>query len=170
MQFGGTKSACARPCAVQILLAVAERAAMPPLGGEFCVQSVPPFVLLLFNAPFLITFFRKMLLAAAGSTFLQNDCKRSALANPLFWHPTGPDKSNFYHFWSLSSLRCSFGSLFVRSMPTSKTACGPSLVHFSPPRPRLQKQLYASHLQFCEFRVLSAIFAVSLMLHTHVSC
>ena len=84
MQFGGTKSACARPCAVQNLVAVAERAAMAPLGGEFCVQSVPPFVLLLFNAPFLITFFRKMLLAAAGSTFLQNDCKRSALANPLF--------------------------------------------------------------------------------------
>ena len=112
MQFWGTKSALCPPRAVQILLAVAERAAMAPLGGEFCVQSVPPFVLLLFNAPFLITFFRKMLLAAAGSTFLHNDCKRSALANPLFWHPTGPDKSNFYHFWSLSSLRCPF----MRSM------------------------------------------------------
>ena len=74
----------AGPCGVQNLLAVAERTAMAPLGDEFCVQSVPPFVLLLFNAPFLITFFRKMLLAAAGSTFLHNDCKRSALANPLF--------------------------------------------------------------------------------------
>ena len=84
MQFWGTKSALCPPRAVQILLAVAERAAMAPLGGEFCVQSVPPFVLLLFNAPFLITFFRKMLLARAGSTFLHNDCKRSALANPLF--------------------------------------------------------------------------------------
>ena len=84
VQVWRVKSPCARPCGVQNLLAVAERTAMAPLGDEFCVQSVPPFVLLLFNAPFLITFFRKMLLAAAGSTFLHNDCKRSALANPLF--------------------------------------------------------------------------------------
>ena len=70
MQFWGTKSACARPCAVQILLAVAERAAMAPLGCEFCMQSVLPFVLFLFNAPFLITFFQKTLLAAVASTFL----------------------------------------------------------------------------------------------------
>ena len=84
VQLWGVKSPCARPCGVQNLLAVAERAAMAPFGCELCVQSVPPFVPFLFNTTFLITFFRKMLLAAAGSTFLHNDCKRSALANPLF--------------------------------------------------------------------------------------
>ena len=123
-----------------------------------------------FNTTFLITFFRKMLLAAAGSTFLQNDFEHYPLENPLFRPLNGPDKSNIYHFWSLLSLRCSFGSLFARSMPPSKTACGSTPVQFSPPRPRPPKQLYTSHLQFREFRVLSAIFSVSLMLYTHFSC
>ena len=68
--FWGVKSSCAGPFGVQNLLAVAERTAMAPLGDEFCMQSVPPFVLFLFNTPFLIQFFQKMLLAAAGSTFL----------------------------------------------------------------------------------------------------
>ena len=70
MPFWGVKSPCAGPCGVQNLLAVAERTAMAPLGDEFCVQSVPSFVPFLFNTPFLIPFFQKMLLAAAGSTFL----------------------------------------------------------------------------------------------------
>ena len=84
VQLWGVKSHCARFSGAQNLVAVAERTAMAPLGCEFCAPSVLPFVLFLFNKPFLITFFRKMLLAAAGSTFLHNDCKRSALANPLF--------------------------------------------------------------------------------------
>ena len=54
-------------------------------------------------------------------------------------------------------------------MPPSKNACGSSPVHFSPPRPRLQKRLYASHLQFCKFRALSAVFFVPVVLHTHFS-
>ena len=70
VQLWGVKSPCARPCGVQNLLAIAERAAMAPFGCELCVQSVPPFVLFLFNTPLLIPFFQKMLLAAAGSTFL----------------------------------------------------------------------------------------------------
>ena len=59
--FWRVKSPCAGPFGVQNLLAVAERKAMAPLGGEFCVQSVPPFVLFLFNTPFVITFFQKTL-------------------------------------------------------------------------------------------------------------
>ena len=59
VQLWGVKSPCAGPCGVQNLLAVAERRAIAPLGDEFCVQSVPPFVLSLFNTPFLITFFKK---------------------------------------------------------------------------------------------------------------
>ena len=57
--FRGVKSPCAGPFGVQNLVAVAERTAMAPLGDEFCVQSVPPFVLFLFNTPFLIPFFKK---------------------------------------------------------------------------------------------------------------
>ena len=68
--FWGVTSPCAGPCGVQNVLAVAERTAMAPLGDEFCVRCVPPFVLFFFNTPFLITFFQKMLLAAAGNTFL----------------------------------------------------------------------------------------------------
>ena len=70
VQLWGVKSPCGRPCCVQNLLAIAERAAMAPLGYEFCMQSVLPFVLFLFSTPFLITFFQKMLLAAMASTFL----------------------------------------------------------------------------------------------------
>ena len=76
--FWGVKSPCAGPFGVQNLLAVAERTAMAPLGDEFCVQSVPPFVLFLFNTPFLIPFFQKMLLAAAESTFLETSVKQVA--------------------------------------------------------------------------------------------
>ena len=68
--YGGVKSPCAGPCGVQNLPAIAERTAMAPLAGDFCVQSVPPFVLFVFNTPFVIAFFQKMLLATAGSTFL----------------------------------------------------------------------------------------------------
>ena len=68
--FWGVKSPCAGPFGVQNLVAVAERTAMAPLGDEFCVQSVPPFVLFLFNTLFLVTFFQKTRLAAAGSTLL----------------------------------------------------------------------------------------------------
>ena len=70
MQLWGVKSPCVRPFCVHNLLAITERAAMAPLGCEFCMQSVLPFVLFLFNTPFLITFFQKMLLAAVGSTLL----------------------------------------------------------------------------------------------------
>ena len=70
VQRWGVKSPCAGPCGVQNLLAIAERTAMAPLAGDFCVQSVPPFVLFVFNTPFVIAFFQKMLLATAGSTFL----------------------------------------------------------------------------------------------------
>ena len=93
-------------------------------------------------------------------------CINKKLVGP----PTGIKQNNVCRICSLLPLRCSFGSLFVRSMPPSKTACGSTFVHVSPPRPRQQKQLYASHLQFCEFRMLSAIFDVSLMLYTHFSC
>ena len=70
VQLWGVKSPCGRPCCVQNLLTIAERAAMAPLVCEFCTQSVFPFVRFLFNTPFLITFFQKMLLAAMASTFL----------------------------------------------------------------------------------------------------
>ena len=93
---------------------------MAPLGREFCVQSVPPFVLFLFSTPFLITVFWKVLLATAGSTFLQNDLRHFALEHPLFGPPNGPHKSICFHFCSLLSLRCSFGSLFARYMCPSK--------------------------------------------------
>ena len=36
----GGKISCGRPCCVQNLLAIAERAAMAPLGCEFCMQSL----------------------------------------------------------------------------------------------------------------------------------
>ena len=70
VQLWGAKSPCTRPSGVQSLSAVAERTAMAPRGCEFCAPSVLPFVLFLFNTPFLITLFQKMLLAAVANTFL----------------------------------------------------------------------------------------------------
>ena len=90
VRLWGVKSPCYRPCDFQNLLASAERAAMAPLGSAFCVQSALPFAVFLLTGPFLITFFQKMLLAAAGNTFLQNDFKHYALANPLFAIPKLP--------------------------------------------------------------------------------
>ena len=67
VQLWGVKSHCARPSGAQNLEAIAERTAMAPLGCEFCAPSVLPFVLFLFNKPFLITLFQKMLFAVCIS-------------------------------------------------------------------------------------------------------
>ena len=96
--------------------------------------------------------------------------KPLALKISLFWPPSGPYNSNFYDFCSLLSLHCSFASLFVRSRPPSKNACGSSPVLILPPRPRLHKRLHASHPQFCNSRVLSDVFFVPAILYTHVFC
>ena len=88
----------------------------------------------------------------------------------LFSPPNVPHNSIFHNFCSLLSLRCSLSSLFVRSRPPSKNACGSSPVHILPPRPRLHKRLHASHLQFSKFRVLSAVFFVPAVFYTHVFC
>ena len=107
---------------------------------------------------------------SVASTFLKTDVKHLASKFSLFSPPNDPHKTIFDNFCSLMSLRCSFVSLFVRSRPPSKNACGSSPVHISPPRPRLHKRLHASHLQFSKFRVLSAVFFVPAVLYTHVFC
>ena len=116
-------------------------------------------------------FFAKMCFPpSVASTFLKTDVKHFASKFSLFSPPNDPHKTILNNFCSLMSLRCSFVSLFVRSRPPSKNACGLSPVHISPPRPRLHKRLHASHLQFSQFRVLFAVFFVPVILHTHVFC
>ena len=105
---------------------------------------------------------------SVASTFLKTDVKHFASKFSFFSPPNDPHKNIFHNFCSLLSLRCSFASLFVRSRPPSKNACGSSPVLILPPRPRLHKRLHASHLQFSQFRVLFAVFFVPVILHTHV--
>ena len=113
-------------------------------------------------------FFQKVLPALGGEHIFQTNFKRVVLKISLFWCPYAPYKNDFYHFWSLLWLHCSFASLFVRSRPPSKNACGSSPVLILPPRPHLHKRPHASHLQFSKFRVLSAVFFVPAVLYTHV--
>ena len=90
--------------------------------------------------------------------------------NHFSWSPDGLGKMHVCHFCSLLSLRCSFGSLCVRSVPPSKTAWASSLVHFSPPSPVCKNDRMHITCIFVEFRMRSALFLAPLMLYTPFSC
>ena len=72
-------------------------------------------------------------------------------------------------FCSLLSLFWPFRSLFFRFLSSSKKACGSNAVLISPPKPRQQRRLHASHLQICEFRMPSNVFFVFLLPYTPLS-
>ena len=141
---------------------------------RICIKNVSfkmHFCLHLHCNSFFFQFFPKMCFPpSVASTFLKTDVKHFASKFSLLSPPNDPHKNIFHNFCSLLSLRCSFASLFVRSRPPSKNACGSSPVLILPPRPRLHKRLHASHLQFCKSRVLSAVFFVPAALYTHVFC
>ena len=111
-----------------------------------------------------------MLPTLGGEHIFKNRCQAFCIKIFTFSPPNDPHKTIFDNFCSLMSLRCSFVSLFVRSRPPSKNACGTSPVHISPPRPRLHKRLHASHPKFSKFRVLFAYFFVPAVLYTHAFC
>ena len=81
----------------------------------------------------------------------------------------GFQRGLFCPFCSLLSLFWPFISPLFRFLSSSKKACGSNPVHISPPRPRQQRRLHASHLQICEFRMPSNVFFVFLLPHTPLS-
>ena len=144
------------------------------LWYAFRVPPVVPCLLALLAAPFsskICWLFSKSAPGPRWRTHFSIKHQAFCIKNLTFLMPVyAPYNNDFYHFWSLLWLHCSFASLFVRSRPPSKNACGASPVHISPPRPRLHKRLHASHPQFSEFRVLFAYFFVPAVLYTHAFC
>ena len=134
---------------------------------RICIKNASFKLLLLcfscFNSLFASHFFKFLVPARAGTTFLQNDFKWFYSKNSLFWSPNGLDKSIF------CNCMCSFRSFassdrhFFAPCPHQNIASGCSPVHFSPPEPRQQKWVYASTQQFCPFRIRSAVFFVPSM-------
>ena len=105
-----------------------------------------------------------MLLATVGNMISQIDFEHFALNKSLFWPTNGLHKSRVCHFCLPLSLHCSFGSLFVRSMPPSKSSFWLQSRALFASKAALQKLPYASHLHFFEFRVPSAAFFAFLSL------
>ena len=82
------------------------------------------------NSLFAPHFLKKVLLACMGSTILKNDFEYFQSKISRFWPPNGLKMSRCCHYCSLLLLSCSFGSLCVRFLPPSKTACSSTPVLF----------------------------------------
>ena len=67
--------------------------------------------------------------------------------------------SRFCHYCSLLLLCCSFGSLCVRFLPPSKTACSSTPVLFSPPSPFCKNDGMHSTCHFMNF-VCNLLFSL----------
>ena len=74
--------------------------------------------------------------------------------------------SRFCHYCSLLLLCCSFGSLCVRFLPPSKTACGSTPVLFSPPSPFCKNDGMHSTCHFMNF-VCNLLFSLCISCFTH---
>ena len=74
--------------------------------------------------------------------------------------------SRFCHYCSLLLLCCSFGSLCVRFLPPSKTACSSTPVLFSPPSPFCKNDGMHSTCHFMNF-VCNLMFSLCISCFTH---
>ena len=111
-------------------------------------------------------FLKKVLLACMGSTILKNDFKHFRSKISLFWPLNGFKMSRFCHYCSLLLLCCSFGSLCVRFLPPSKTACSSTPVLFSPPSPFCKNDGMHSTCHFMNF-VCNLLFSLCISCFTH---
>ena len=118
------------------------------------------------NSLFASHFLKKVLLAAVGSMILQNDFKHFWSKTSLFSPPKGFKKSRFCHYCSLLLFSCSFGSLCVRFLPPSKTACSSTPVLFSPPSPFCKNDGMHSTCHFMNF-VCNLLFSLCISCFTH---
>ena len=84
----------------------------------------------------------------------------------FFEPPNGFKMSRFCHYCSLLLLCCSFGSLCVRFLPPSKTACGSTPVLFSPPSPFCKNDGMHSTCNFMNF-VCNLLFSLCISCFTH---
>ena len=118
------------------------------------------------NSLFASHFLKKVLLACMGSTLLKNDFEYFRSKISLFWPPNGFKMSRFCHYCSLLLLSCSFGSLCVRFLPPSKTACSSTPVLFSPPSPFCKNDGMHSTCHFMNF-VCNLLFSLCISCFTH---
>ena len=109
---------------------------------------------------------KKVLLASMGSTILKNDFEYFRSKISLFWPLNGFKMSRFCHYCSLLLLCCSFGSLCVRFLPPSKTACSSTPVLFSPPSPFCKNDGMHSTCHFMNF-VCNLLFSLCISCFTH---
>ena len=118
------------------------------------------------NSLFASHFLKKVLLACMGSTFLKNDFEHFRSNISLFCSLSGFKMSRFCHYCSLLLLCCSFGSLCVRFLPPSKTACSSTPVLFSPPSPFCKNDGMHSTCHFMNF-VCNSLFSLCISCFTH---
>ena len=106
----------------------------------------------------LIAFFKNVLPASVGSTFLKNGSKHFAFKNSLFGPLKPSNDDSLAHFFGTYRSLSRSVSHFSASVALQNIVSGCSLVHFSPPEPLLQKCLFAAHLKFPFFvhRLLSS--------------
>ena len=110
-------------------------------------------------------FLKKVLLALMGNTILKNYFEYFRSKISLFDAPNGFKMSRCCQYCSLSLLCCSFGSLCVRFLPLSKTACSSTPVLFSPPSPFCKNDGMHSTCHFMNF-VCNLLFFMHFMLYT----
>ena len=101
-----------------------------------------------------------------GSTILKNDFEYVRSKISLVWPPNGITMSRFCHYCSLLLLCCSFGSLCVRFLPPSKTACSSTPVLFSPPNPFCRNDAMHSTCHFMNF-VCNSLFSLCMSCFAH---
>ena len=90
----------------------------------------------------------------------------SVRKNHFFEPPNGFKNIMFCHFCLLLLLCCSFGSLCVRFLPPSETACGSTPVLFSPPSPVCKNDSMHSTCNFVNF-VCNLLFSLCFSCFTH---
>ena len=118
------------------------------------------------NSLFTSHVLKKVLLARMGSTILKYDFEYFRSKMSLSWPPNGFKMNRFCHYCSLLLLCCSFGSLCVRFLPPSETACGSTPVLFSPPSPVCKKDSMHSTCNFVNF-VCNLLFSLCFLCFTH---
>ena len=118
------------------------------------------------NSLFASHVLKKVLLACMGSTILKNDFEYFRPNISLYWPSNGSKMSRFCHYCSLLLLSCSFGSLCVRFLPPSKTACSSTPVLFSPPSPFCKNDGVHTTCKFMNF-VCNLLFSLCISCFTH---
>ena len=107
-----------------------------------------------------------MLPAFGGKHNSEKRLRILSIKHLTFLTPKRHKRSRLCHYCSLLLLCCSFGSLCVRFLPPSETACGSTPVLFSPPSPVCKNDSMHSTCNFVNF-VCNLLFSLCFSCFTH---